>query len=309
MAKPSLTVFFLCAGLGTRLRPLTDRIPKPIIPFLGKTAFARNVINVRRTLNSLPGLYREVRIICNAHHLAELVELEAYRLGITTFVERPHLLGTGGCLHNARSALELSDHFLVHNADLIHDIDLEKLFVEHATSGSQATLAAFFDPLRNPLSISGEGRLLGMHNYKEFERDAEATRMNFTGIALYRREFLRFCTQGVQDIKSFWHQAIQEGNRIDIMNVSGAPWYDFGVPEDLWKAARWLMEREGVSAYGYPALAGERPLVSNETNVALPAGLRNTLVLEPPGQGILSVLAEHKGQLIAGSNFAWPVED
>src|SRR5690606_21198364 len=112
----SLTAFFPAAGYGSRLRPLTDRVPKPAVPFLGQSALE---LNVRAVDDAL----KPRRRIANAHHLPDAIRAIAAPLGVDVLFE-PELLGTGGCLANAATLLADTDHFLVHNADLTHAVDL-----------------------------------------------------------------------------------------------------------------------------------------------------------------------------------------
>src|SRR5690606_886112 len=115
----TLTAFFLSAGYGSRLRPLTDRVPKPAIPFLVQSGLE---INVRAVDDAI----QPQRRIANAHHLPEKIRSIAGSLGMDVIFE-PEILGTGGCIANAANILGETDHFLVHNADLIHDLDLAAL--------------------------------------------------------------------------------------------------------------------------------------------------------------------------------------
>src|SRR4051812_21125799 len=121
MAK-SLSAYFLCAGYGQRLRPLTDRIPKPGLTFQGRSALE---INYRHAKALLPS-----RVLCNTHHLYAEMEKHAVKLGMNVLYEK-EILGTGGCLWNAKPILEDTDLFLVHNGDLIHTIDLRDLLRRH----------------------------------------------------------------------------------------------------------------------------------------------------------------------------------
>src|SRR4051812_36108410 len=110
----SLTAFLLCAGYGQRLRPLTERIAKPALTFQGVSALEIN----RRKAEVL----RPRGWIANSHHLPDQIDALGAKLDLQVLHE-PKILGTGGCLFNAASVLKQTDHFLVHNADLIHDID------------------------------------------------------------------------------------------------------------------------------------------------------------------------------------------
>ena len=296
----SLTAFFLCAGYGQRLRPLTERIAKPAIPFLGESAFE---INVHAAMSLKPDQW-----LANAHHLPRQIQALGTALGVQVVVE-DEILGTGGCLANAADLLRRTDHFLVHNGDLIHEIDLRKLYETHLASNSLATLAGLHRAdTPNTLAVGDEGSLLGVHGFQGFEGDPEeAKRLTFTGIGFYRRDFLAFVDAGNADIKPYWLAALRGGARIRVEDCTGAVWHDFGAPQGLWDAARHRMETAGVFAHGYPAAPGRRPCVSIEAaslpDGALPAGLENVLVYENPRAPLPSGTRNY----IVGSDFSWPI--
>ncbi len=297
MAK-SLTAYLLCAGHGMRLRPFTNRTPKPLVTFLGKTALELNTWTVKNLYPS--------RLICNVHHQWELVEREARRLGVDVIYEND-ILGTGGCLWNALHILESTDHFLIHNGDILHDIDVYALLAQHEASGNIATLAGAFRPSHNTLSCSEGSELLGIHGYESFNYSDEMTRRTFSGIAVYNREFLRYVKAGEQDIKRYWMDALNAGEHIGIYNISQeSMWFDFGTPQGLWNAAKWVMDNAGEFSYRYnPSMRENRPYVSNEVGQDdLPDFMRNVLIYEETRLPI----PQDTNNCILGMDFKWNIE-
>lgn len=128
--------FVLAAGLGTRLRPLTDELPKPLVPIFQKplitfaldhliaTGIERFVINTHR----LPHLFQ--------HQFAE----KAYRNRAVDLVNEPELLETGGGIKNAEPLLTHGD-FLTYSGDILTDLPLDLLIEEHFRAGNDVTLA------------------------------------------------------------------------------------------------------------------------------------------------------------------------
>jgi NDP-sugar pyrophosphorylase family protein len=110
MATDKINIMILAAGLGERLRPITDRIPKPLVPILG-TPVLQHALN---RLSSIP--YDRIGI--NLHHKREVMEQwisrSSFRERIVLFPEQA-ISGTGGALKNAESFLT-GGIFLVHNA-------------------------------------------------------------------------------------------------------------------------------------------------------------------------------------------------
>ncbi|ACL67157.1 Nucleotidyl transferase [Anaeromyxobacter dehalogenans 2CP-1] len=127
----------LCAGLGTRLRPLTAHVPKPAVPVCG-------VPLVRCSLALLAGAGVR-RAVVNVHHLPDLMAAEAEAaaraLGLSLTVSRePVIAGTGGALREARAALRGADEILLVNGDVLFDVDLGAALATHRASGALATL-------------------------------------------------------------------------------------------------------------------------------------------------------------------------
>lgn len=127
----------LCAGLGTRLRPLTLRVPKPAVPVCG-------VPLVGWTLGLLAGA-GVARAVVNVHHLpdamAAAAEAGARAAGLPLAVSRePAIAGTGGALREARSHLEGADAVVLVNGDVLFDVDLGAALAAHRASGALATM-------------------------------------------------------------------------------------------------------------------------------------------------------------------------
>jgi mannose-1-phosphate guanylyltransferase len=127
----------LCAGLGTRLRPLTARVAKPAVPVCG-------VPLVRFSLALLAGAGVR-RAVVNVHHLPDAMAAaasEAARaLGIELAVSRePVIAGTGGALREARPHLRGADAILLVNGDVLFDVDLAAALADHRASGALATM-------------------------------------------------------------------------------------------------------------------------------------------------------------------------
>jgi len=136
-----MKAFILAAGFGTRLRPLTDHIPKPLIPILNIPSLFYTFFLLRQA-----GI---TEIICNIHHHSLAIRrfIEASDLpGLTiTFSEEPVILGTGGGLKKCENLLG-TDEFLLVNSDIITDIDFRALIRHHHQSGRPGTIALFETP-------------------------------------------------------------------------------------------------------------------------------------------------------------------
>jgi NDP-sugar pyrophosphorylase family protein len=121
--KPYALIF--AAGLGTRLKPLTDTMPKALVPVDGVPLLESVILRLKEAGYD--------HIVVNAHHFAEQIidfieQKESFGISIETSDERDLLRETGGGIKHAAHLLK-SDHFLVHNVDIISNLDLS-LFEE-----------------------------------------------------------------------------------------------------------------------------------------------------------------------------------
>jgi mannose-1-phosphate guanylyltransferase len=117
----------LCAGFGTRLRPLTDERPKPLVPFGDRTL-------LEHVLDGL-GEQRLLPVVVNSHHLAAVFRtLVADFQGIVEVIEEPEIRGTAGGVAGARRALA-SGPVLVTNADVLATVDGRRLLARTPADG------------------------------------------------------------------------------------------------------------------------------------------------------------------------------
>ncbi len=133
-----MRAFILAAGLGTRLKPLTDTKPKALIEINGVTLLE---IVIQRLINTG---YKQ--IIINVHHFADqiisfLKEKNNFGIEIIISDERQMLLDTGGGLKKVSWFFDNGKPFLVHNVDILSNIDLAKLYNFHNNTNSIVTLA------------------------------------------------------------------------------------------------------------------------------------------------------------------------
>ena len=131
-----MNAFIFAAGLGTRLKPLTDTMPKALVPVAGKPLLA-HVIEKLKAAGCK-------KIVINIHHFGEMImdyvkENNNFGIDIVFSDEREMLLETGGAIKHAVDLLG-DETFLIHNVDIMSNVDLKALWSEHINSGSAATL-------------------------------------------------------------------------------------------------------------------------------------------------------------------------
>lgn len=152
-----MDALLLCAGLGTRLRPLTDERPKPLVPVLGRplAAFALDHLATSGVRH----------VAANAFHLAEQIEpalapLCAERGLALSVLREATLLGTGGAIRHALPHLD--DDFVVFNGDVLARPDLEAALAAHRAHGARLTMVLRDDPRASALGaieLDADGRV------------------------------------------------------------------------------------------------------------------------------------------------------
>lgn len=242
-----MKAMILAAGLGTRLRPLTDDRPKALVEVGGRSLLELTLARLRS--------FGIVEVVINTHHHGE--KIAAYLQAHGDFGMRialspePILLDTGGGLKNAAgfflgggpadSGAEAAD-LLVHNVDVLSTIDIAGMLGQHRASGALATLAVQPRATTRPLLFDSGGRLCGRQVRGEVQlaRPAkEPEAQAFCGIhILSTRIFAKLTEEGPFSIIEAYLRLAAEGESILAFPAGEAYWRDLGRPESLDEAAR-----------------------------------------------------------------------
>jgi NDP-sugar pyrophosphorylase family protein len=238
-----MKAMILAAGMGTRLRPLTDDCPKALVEVAGRPLLE---ITLRR-LASL-GI-REV--IVNVHHFAEMVVdyLAANKnFGMRIEISREEiLLDTGGGLKNAswfflEDREQAPEPFLLHNVDVISTIDFGRMLQAHQESGALATLAVQ-DRKTSRFLLFDEndrlcGRRVGSEGRPEIVRASPTPRaLAFSGVHLISPTMFPLMNEdGVFSIIATYLRLSGQGKNIGAFRADEYYWRDLGNPENLAQA-------------------------------------------------------------------------
>ncbi len=152
-----MKAMILAAGLGTRLRPLTDARPKALVTVAGRPMLYWVIARLAR--------HGFTDIMINAHHFAEQIEnfVDAYDgpgVSLTVSVEE-EILDTGGGVRKAAWFFDREEPFLVHNVDVLTDLDLRSLADAHTASDALVTVAVKERKSSRHLLFDEAGRLCG----------------------------------------------------------------------------------------------------------------------------------------------------
>ena len=210
--------FVLAAGLGTRLRPLTDDLPKPLIPIFQKPL-------ITFALDHLLGMGVE-KFVVNTHMNPELFRSffgqGDYAGTPLTLVHEPELLETGGGIKNAESCLG-DDPFITYSGDILTDANLQRLIEEHFRGGNDVTLALRDTGLASHIALRDQ-RVVDIAN-----RYGIAGNLDFAKVAVWNstifQRILPLKKISFIPILSNW---IGQGGKIGGLVINDGKWFNIG---------------------------------------------------------------------------------
>lgn len=239
----------LAAGLGTRLRPLTNDRPKALVTVAGRTMLEICLERLRQ--------FGVDEVIVNAHHYAEMIrEYLASNKNFGMRIELSHeeeLLDTGGGLKKAAwFFLEGKDSedpslapFVLHNVDIISTIDIASMLGAHKKSGALATIAVQDRKTSRYLLFEEQtselcGRIRGSHGEHDMVRTAKSPQaLAYSCIQVISPRFFGKMTEtGAFSIFDPELRLAAQGEKILAFRADGAYWRDLGRPESVEAAAR-----------------------------------------------------------------------
>jgi len=220
------TAFVLGAGLGTRLRPLTDSRPKPLVPVFNKplitfafdhliaSGVEKFVVNTHHRPEAYGELLGESQGRCN------------YRGREVFFRHEPVLLETGGGIKNAADLLG-DEEFLVYNGDVLADFPLEPLLRAHAGSGNIATLALRSSGAERRIQFDADSGLITDMRGLIGGRSEPA--FLFTGVSIISPEIFDHIGDGqIVSIIPVLVDLMRRGARVGGVVIDDGVWFDIG---------------------------------------------------------------------------------
>lgn len=239
-----MKALIFAAGLGTRLRPLTDNKPKALVPVAGTPMLERVIIRLKEAG------FDDITV--NIHHFGQQIIdfLQAHNnFGVNIHIsdERDELLDTGGGIRKAKPFLDGNEPFLVHNADILSNIDLAAFYRHHLTSNAEATLLVSQRQTSRYLLLDESYRLCGWTNKTTGEVKPEGFTPDenrhheyaFGGIHVISPTLFRYMDderwKGKFSIIPFYLSICQQA-KIQGYPLCGFQWFDIGKPETLAKA-------------------------------------------------------------------------
>ncbi len=268
----------LCAGFGTRMRPLTEAVPKPLLPFL-------NTPILTYALDHLAAAGVR-RVGMNLHHLADAVPPVADRLckqfGLEPSYSREwEILGTAGGVRGIWHALGEPDApLIVTNGDSVMNIDLREHLRAHRESGAGVTLVVRPKADEQPgrMWVDGDGQLHGIRDFRTSEADeASLEEYDFTGVHLIEPTVLSDIPMEQGDIiDDVYGPMLEGGVRVNV-SMHDDFWAALDNPGLLFQTSRRILED--------PALFDQAPFDADGHEgrfLADPEAVPEEVELDPP---------------------------
>lgn len=238
-----MEAFLLAAGLGTRLRPLTNDRPKALVEIDGRTLLE---INIQRLVEA-----GATHIVVNIHHFAEKMKafLESREWGVPISVsdESNLLLDTGGGLKKAQDLFSGKEPILIHNVDILSNLNLTDIVNKHKQSGNIATLVTSQRNTSRHLLFSPENKLTGWTNKKTGEflwtegEQTNYTEHAFSGIAVINPKLLSLLPEASEPYPIIpQYLKIAQNHSIGCFCHDPKQWLDVGKPETISIASAFL---------------------------------------------------------------------
>ncbi len=229
------------AGLGTRLKPLTDNCPKALIPVDGKPMLQMVIEQLKR--------FGFDEIVVNIHYLGEhirqfLEQHQSFGIRIEISDETDEILETGGGLWKARHFFDDGKPFLLCNADILTNIHLEDFYKQHLENRALATLAVRNRQSSRYLLFDEQDVLCGWENSKTDEQiiprlsseKISLLRYAFSGYHIISPEIFSFCNRTGKFSMIDWYLDVCGFKIIKAYHHDQDIWMDIGSVQQLQKA-------------------------------------------------------------------------
>lgn len=245
MKQNRRTAFILAAGLGTRLKELTANTPKALVS-INKVPLLKVLLEVltKQGFN---------HIVINIHHFGEqIVEFlnrnDVPNVEIEVSDERPLLMDTGGAILQALPYFAQSDAVLVHNVDVLTNVDIKGFYDDFLKSDDAAWLLTQERNSKRKLVFDEQDNFLGRFNSETKDYDGNGAIPNkckllsFSGIHLFKPKYFKDFEVKPCYVFELYKQ-VAENHKVTSKLIHPDYWFDLGTQEQLKNAELWLSSR------------------------------------------------------------------
>lgn len=228
-----MKAMILAAGLGTRLRPLTNNLPKPLLPLANRPLIQYNLLLLKK--------YGITEVIINLHYHGDKLKKalgDGSSMGMqVSYSEESEILGTGGGVKKV-SAFFADRSFILINGDILVDVNLDKVVEYHLRKKATATMVLREDPEVDQwgsIEVDSQGRIRRILQRGEWTGERLAKYM-FTGVHVLEPRIFSYIPGGrFYSIIDSYIEMLKKGERIFGYIMTGY-WLDLGTPERYRKA-------------------------------------------------------------------------
>lgn len=237
-----MRAMILAAGLGTRLRPYTNELPKPLLPVGDRPLIHYNLLLLEK--------YGITDVVINLHHHGEKLRKalgQEFKTGLRiVFSEEPQILGTGGGVKKVSPFFD-SRTFILVNGDILVDLNLDKVVEQHFRKRAVATMVLREDPEAERWGVIGvdaQGRVRRVLDQGDWEGE-KLQKYMFTGVHVLEPRVLDYIPPArCYSITDAYMEMVKKGEKIFGYVMKGF-WMDLGTPERYQKTHQ-RMKKGGV---------------------------------------------------------------
>ena len=227
-----MNALFLAGGLGTRLKPITNELPKPMVPIMGKPLLERNIESLKRY-----GIDEIVLSTCYKSQKIEDYFGNGEKFGVKiSYISEDEPLGTAGAIKNAQKFFD--DTFLVFNGDILSDIDISDMLRFHNEKGALATIAVteVLNPSAYGVIEHDDNDFITAFKEKPKPYESDSNLIN-AGIYIFEPELLDEIPESsvVSIERDTYPLLLQKGYKIAVYNKCSY-WLDLGTPRKYMRA-------------------------------------------------------------------------
>jgi len=266
MTRQVRKAFVLGAGLGTRMRPLTNLLPKPLLPIFGKPL-------ITFAFDHLLQIGVE-QILVNTHHLPDKYAAHffdsQYRGVSLQFAHEPVLLGTGGGLKNLERRVG-DEPLIVYSGDILTDVAVERLIEEHFSKRNDVTLALRTTDFSKVIHWNSDtGRVLDIKGVLGSGIEGE---LDFANISIWNPTVFSRIPAGTEiSFVPILIQWMKSGGKIGGVALEQGGWFNIGSRKDYIGAHRIIAEGQWspkyMSARSWPQIADPTARISPNSRIA-----------------------------------------
>lgn len=222
----------LAAGYGTRMHPLSQHLPKPLMPVVGRPLLGHIITKLAGSNASAVGV--------NCHHRSELVEqyVKGQGFGVPVSVStEPVILGSGGGIGGFRDFLKGEAYFAVHNGDMLSSIDIAAAHAAYRRTMPLCAMVLRDAPGFNNVCVDAGGAVIDLRDI--LQPAAPARRLAYSGICFLRADILDCIPPGESDLIALLLEIIRQGRqKVQGILDERCAWRDVGTPASYLRAHR-----------------------------------------------------------------------